>query len=170
MKNKDKNNLLWAPWRINYVSGKKHKGCIFCKIYQQKGDEKNYLVLRSKHSFILLNSYPYNNGHVMAITNRHIANYQDLTLEEIVDINKNLNIMIRVYKDILRPQGYNIGANFGKIAGAGVEDHLHFHLVPRWLGDTNFMPVVSDTKVIAQSLEELYAKIKVCLAKINKKI
>ena len=153
-------NRIWAPWRIKYITSKKEKICIFCKAYKEKKDRKNFVVLRSDYSFVLFNKFPYNNGHILIAPYRHIANLEELTNQEVYDLHKLLVKMICVFKKVIKPDGFNIGFNLGKVSGAGIEDHLHLHLVPRWLGDTNFMPVISDTKVISQSLDDLYKKIK----------
>ncbi|MDD5195630.1 MAG: HIT domain-containing protein [Candidatus Omnitrophica bacterium] len=150
---------LWAPWRIKYVTQNKQKGCIFCKAHRGKNDQKHLVVFRSSHCFVMLNAFPYNNGHVMVVSNRHIASLEELNDAEILDINKTLILMIPVLKGLLKAQGFNAGVNMGKLAGAGVDKHLHMHLVPRWLGDTNFMPTITQTKIISQSLKELYNQI-----------
>lgn len=152
-------NKLWAPWRIKYVSKGKTKGCVFCKAFKEKNDKKNFVVFRSKYSFAILNTFPYNNGHVMVVSNKHVASLEKLTEKEILDMNKVLKIMISRLKKAIKPAGFNVGINLGKVSGAGIDKHLHIHLVPRWFGDTNFMPVISDTKIISQSLAELYKKI-----------
>ena len=148
---------LWAPWRVKYVSNPdKEKECIFCQKSQEKNDKKNLIVSRGKYCFALLNIYPYNNGHIMIAPYNHagdIVQLEEYELSEMFRLVKELEIKI---KSILNPDGFNIGINIGKSAGAGMENHLHMHLVPRWGGDTNFMAVVSDTRVISQSLEELY--------------
>ena len=150
---------LWAPWRIKYVSQIKTTGCIFCKAFKEKKDKKNFVVYRSKHCFAILNTFPYNNGHIMIVSNKHVASLDKLTEKEIVDINKVLINMIAKLKKAIKPAGFNVGINLGKVSGAGIDKHLHVHLVPRWFGDTNFMPVLSNTKIISQSLNELYKKI-----------
>ncbi|MFA5270931.1 MAG: HIT domain-containing protein [Candidatus Omnitrophota bacterium] len=150
---------LWAPWRIKYVSKGRTKGCIFCKAFKEKKDKKNFVVYRSKHSLAILNIFPYNNGHVMIVSNRHVASLEKLNQKEIVDINKVIIAMIAKLKKTIKPAGFNVGINLGKVSGAGIDKHLHVHLVPRWLGDTNFMPVLSNTKIISQSLTELYKKL-----------
>lgn len=159
---------IWAPWRIKYVQQKKPKGCIFCKMLPQKKDKKNFILLRSSHCFAVLNTYPYNNGHVMIVPRRHIRSLEDLREEELLDINKTLIKTKSTLKIILKPLGFNIGMNIGKVAGAGVDKHLHIHIVPRWPGDTNFMPVTAATKVISQSLKGLYEKFERALNKKNK--
>ncbi|MFA5337008.1 MAG: HIT domain-containing protein [Candidatus Omnitrophota bacterium] len=152
-------NKLWAPWRITYVSNTRVKGCIFCRAFKEKKDKKNLVVLRSRHSFAILNAFPYNNGHVMVVSNRHVSSIENFKDEEILDMNKVLVTITFALKAVLKPAGFNVGINLGKVAGAGIDKHMHIHIVPRWLGDTNFMPVLSDTKIISQSLSELYAKL-----------
>ncbi|MBU0896343.1 MAG: HIT domain-containing protein [Candidatus Omnitrophica bacterium] len=147
-------NNIWAPWRMKYITQKKKKGCVFCDIYREKKDKKNFVVLRSSHCFVLLNIFPYNNGHLMIVSNRHTC-LEKLTKPESFDTHETLTKMIPILKKALKPDGFNIGINMGKFAGAGLE-HLHIHLVPRWKEDTNFMPVLTDTKIISQSLKELY--------------
>ncbi|MCP4653515.1 MAG: HIT domain-containing protein [Candidatus Omnitrophica bacterium] len=151
---------LWAPWRIKYVSQKKPKGCIFCHAYKEKKDTKNLVAYRSKHCFVILNLFPYNNGHLMVVPNRHVDSLERLTDSEILDINSTTKKMLIILKKSLKCQGFNIGMNIGKMAGAGIDKHIHSHIVPRWLGDTNFMPSIAKTKVISQSLKGLYALLK----------
>lgn len=151
---------LWAPWRINYLRAKKSKICIFCKAFKSNKDKENFVIYRSKFSFAILNIFPYNNGHTMVAPVRHISCLSKLENKEILDLNLNMVKIINVLKKTLKPEGFNIGINLGKCAGAGVPGHLHIHIVPRWKGDTNFMPTVAETKIISQSLEELYLKLK----------
>lgn len=151
---------LWAPWRIHYISGaKKQKGCLFCKASRKKADRRNLVVSRSKHSFSILNKFPYNNGHIMICPYRHIKDFSDFKNAEILDFFALANRMQKSLKEALNPDGFNLGINMGRAAGAGIAHHLHLHIVPRWKEDTNFMPVVFDTKVISQSLDELYEKL-----------
>ena len=153
---------LWAPWRVKYVTKiiTKIKGCLFCRILQEKNkDKKNYVFVRTKHSFAVLNIYPYNNGHTLIVPNRHVKDLAQLTNEEREDL---LNVLIycqRLLDKVLTPAGYNVGINLGKVSGAGIPGHLHIHLVPRWRGDVNFMPVTGYTKVISQSLRTLFDKL-----------
>lgn len=157
---------LWAPWRINYVSSarkssrKKNEKCLFCRLLKARSDRKNLIVTRTDLSFSILNAYPYNNGHVMVAPLRHVADISDLKEQEALDLFNLLLESKAILAKVLKPQGYNVGINLGKISGAGVDKHLHIHIVPRWLGDTNFMPTVASAKVISQSLEELYKKLK----------
>ena len=151
---------LWAPWRIKYLHQKKTKGCIFCNALGEKKDAKNFVVLRSTHCYAILNTFPYNNGHIMIVPNQHTKSLDNLNDQELLDVNKTLIKVKSILKKILNPNGFNVGINIGKFAGAGVEKHIHIHLVPRWIGDTNFMPVIADTKLISQSLKDLYTKLK----------
>ena len=161
-------NTLWAPWRINYVSRqKRQKGCIFCRAKRlasrglasasqsQKINFKDYVIFKTKKSICLLNIYPYNNGHILIAPLRHIRDISQVKEDEILDIFKCLNRAKTLLQKVLKPQGYNIGFNLTRSAGAGITGHLHLHVVPRWVGDTNFMPAVCGTKVISQSLDEL---------------
>lgn len=149
---------LWAPWRINYINTcHKVKGCVFCNFQRQKNDKKNLLLFRSEHSLCLLNKYPYNNGHLLICPNKHVRELRLLSNAELLDTIALLNNMQSILQRILNPDGFNIGMNIGSAAGAGIPAHVHIHLVPRWNEDTNFMPVLFDTKIISQSLEELYA-------------
>jgi ATP adenylyltransferase len=145
---------LWAPWRIKYIRlADKEKRCVFC-LTQNKSSRK-HLVFKTKHSICLLNIYPYNNGHLMCSPVRHIKDLDLLSAEEGADLFKSIVLAKKLLKKTLKPDGFNIGINIGKAAGAGITGHLHIHIVPRWTGDTNFMPVVHDTKVVSQSLNEL---------------
>jgi ATP adenylyltransferase len=143
---------LWAPWRIKYIKIKKQKKCIFCL---SKGYKNRQLVFKTKYSLCILNIFPYNNGHLMISPIRHIKRLSELKDEELLDLMRSLSRAQGLLDKVLKPQGYNIGINISPVAGAGISGHLHIHIVPRWKGDTNFMPVVYDTKVVSQSLSEL---------------
>ncbi|MFA6129671.1 MAG: HIT domain-containing protein [Candidatus Omnitrophota bacterium] len=150
---------LWAPWRVNYVSAKrKGKKCIFC--YAKSGASRDYVIFKSRFSIVMLNIYPYNNGHLLVSPLRHIRDISQLRQEEVVDLFKCLNKAKSLLQKVLHPEGFNIGINLTRAAGAGIAGHLHLHIVPRWSGDTNFMPVVSNTKIISQSLDELAKSLK----------
>lgn len=152
---------LWAPWRIAYIKKlKKDKGCLFCRVSNSKKDKKNLLVFRSKSSFAILNLYPYNNGHIMVAPARHLRSLEQLGDAETADLMNCLKKAKRLLDLTLKPEGYNIGINIGAVGGAGIEHHLHIHIVPRWKGDTNFMPTLFNTKIISQSLQELYRALK----------
>lgn len=153
-------NKLWAPWRINYISvARKTRGCLFCRVAKERQDVKNLVVFRSKYVLCMLNKFPYNNGHLMLSVYRHIKNLAQLTNDEILDLFYALSKMQALLGEILKPDGFNLGMNIGRVAGAGIPGHLHLHIVPRWKEDTNFMPAVFDTKIISQSLSELYEKL-----------
>lgn len=148
---------LWSPWRSQYIESFKDKkgdeGCIFCSaIDQNVEDQKSLKVLDQQFTMVMLNLYPYNNGHLMVVPKRHLSNFIDLTNEEIIEINNSVKISLQALQNLMKPHGFNYGANLGKAAGAGIDQHLHFHIVPRWNGDTNFMPVLGDVKVISQDL------------------
>lgn len=151
---------LWAPWRMNYIKNfKKEKGCLFCRVFKSKADNKNLIILRSKYCFAMLNLYPYNNGHVMISPIKHVKSIESLNDKEASDLMatvKKIKVMLDL---VLKPEGYNIGINIGRPAGAGFDKHLHIHIVPRWSGDSNFMPVLSGTKIISQSIKTLYKEL-----------
>jgi ATP adenylyltransferase len=150
---------LWAPWRIDYVESEKETKCIFCTKLREHNDRKNLILHRGSKSFVMLNRYPYNNGHLMVAPLRHLKSLDDLGREELNDLMLTLQRAVALIKESLTPDGLNIGANLGKTAGAGIEDHLHFHVVPRWEGDTNCMPVLADIRVIPEHLEQTYDRL-----------
>ncbi len=150
---------LWAPWRVTYIRNP-GKGCFFCRGIRAKDHSKVLIIEKSVKAFTIMNRYPYNNGHLMITPIRHIGSLEQLNEDEILDINRLLIRAIKALKLAMSPQGFNIGINQGSLAGAGVIDHVHVHLVPRWQGDTNFMPVLADTKVVSEALLETYEKIK----------
>lgn len=150
---------LWAPWRKNYVSQRKPlRGCIFCRAHRSsiKKDGANLLLYRSTHSFILLNRYPYNNGHLMIAPNRHVNTLEKLAAKERLNLLELLDLALQLLRKAFHPEGFNLGLNLGRTGGAGVPGHVHLHVVPRWKGDTNFMPIIARTKVISDSLQEVY--------------
>lgn len=152
---------LWAPWRITYIQEhQKEGGCFLCNSFRDNQDEKNLIVRRGQECFCILNKYPYNNGHLMIVPNKHKPDISDLTEHEMLEIMKLTKDMKELLTTIMKPEGFNLGINLGKVAGAGLVGHFHLHIVPRWDGDTNFMPIISDVKVIPQSLEDLYKEFK----------
>jgi ATP adenylyltransferase len=153
---------VWAPWRIEYIKAEKPAGCIFCDKPKENKDKKNYILYRGKKNFIMLNSYPYNPGHLLVAPYRHIGNLEELTEIERNEHYELVSRSIVVLKKVLKPIGLNIGANLGRVAGAGIEDHFHSHIVPRWQGDNNFMPVLGDAKVIPQALADTYNSLAGC--------
>ena len=151
---------LWAPWRMEYVQKAAESGCILCQKPRENNDEANLILFRGQHNFIILNAFPYNPGHLMVAPYRHIANLQDLTDEEAKELFDIIKKSLELLKQVIKPAGFNIGVNVGKVAGAGIAKHLHTHIVPRWQGDTNFMPVLTDTKVIPEALTGTYRKLR----------
>lgn len=147
---------LWAPWRLQYITEGKSGGCIFCDKPKLGDDRAALIVQRGIHAFVLLNAYPYNNGHVMVAPYIHVADLEELPPEVLHEMMDLAQQCARALKQVFRPDGLNVGLNLGAAAGAGIKDHLHLHLVPRWQGDTNFMPVIGDVRVIPQSLDQAY--------------
>ncbi len=160
-------NKLWAPWRVEYIRNP-GKGCFFCDGVRAKDEKKVLIIERHDKAFTIMNRFPYNNGHLMIAPVRHIGQLEQLNDEEILGINHLIRRVIKALDFAMKPQGYNIGVNQGRVAGAGVVDHVHFHLVPRWQGDTNFMPLVADTKVISEALLKTYNKIREGLDRIDR--
>jgi ATP adenylyltransferase len=147
--------ILWAPWRMEYIeSVNRPTGCVFCLAWEGKDDRASLIVHRGEGAFVILNRYPYNNGHLMVVPVRHTADPGALEDREKVELFDLLEASRRALEEAMHPQGYNLGMNLGRTAGAGIADHLHFHLVPRWNGDTNFMPVLGHTKVVSEGLEQ----------------
>jgi ATP adenylyltransferase len=143
---------LWAPWRLEYVAGDKPSGCVLCAKQHDEDDEQSLVIARGEHAFVVLNLYPYNNGHLMVVPLRHVADLEQLTPAESAECQRLLERGIRAARATLSPGGFNVGLNLGEAAGAGIASHLHWHLVPRWQGDTNFMPVLADVRVMPQHL------------------
>jgi len=146
-------DFLWAPWRMEYIgTARDDSQCIFCSKPMENDDKKNLIAYRGKTCYIILNYYPYNNGHLMIVPYRHFSEFNQLTVEEKLEIMNLTEQATLIIKAEMSAQGFNIGVNLGSVAGAGIAQHLHFHVVPRWNGDTNFMPVTSHTKVISEGL------------------
>ncbi len=158
---------LWAPWRLQYVTQEKPSGCIFCEKPKAGDDQANLIVHRGQWAFVMLNTFPYNNGHLMVAPYAHLADLEVLPAETLHDMMDLAQLAIRALKAKFRPDGLNLGLNLGAAAGAGIKDHLHLHLVPRWVGDTNFMPVIGDVRVIPQSLEESYRLLREAFAELE---
>jgi ATP adenylyltransferase len=158
---------IWAPWRSVYIGKERGTDCIFCDKLQSDKDAENYLIFRGQEVFTLLNLYPYNNGHLMVAPKRHIGDFTGLTDSELLEIGKVTRQMVKLLRQAFKPAGFNIGVNLGEIAGAGVPGHIHVHIVPRWGGDTNFMPVLGDVRVISEGLELTYQKLKEALGKLK---
>ncbi len=151
---------LWAPWRLDYITGPKPDECIFCTKPPENDDAANYIVFRGRRCFVILNAFPYANGHVMVAPYRHVSSIEDLDDEEVVELQLLTRRSLGAVREAYGPEGFNIGINQGKVGGAGIADHVHQHAVPRWAGDTNFMPVIGDTRVLPQSLDASYAALR----------
>jgi ATP adenylyltransferase len=153
---------LWAPWRAAFIHGPKPAGCIFCDFPAQgeANDRANLIVHRSAHAFAILNRYPYNSGHLMVVPRQHGAELEALPPEAFEDLHAELLRAVRAVRAAYEPEGLNLGMNLGRVAGAGIADHLHYHIVPRWGGDTNFMPVAADTRVMIELLDASWLRLR----------
>lgn len=150
---------IWAPWRLEYILSKKGSGCIFCEKSGENRDKDNLILYRSAHNLVMLNLYPYNNGHLMVVPYRHLFSITDLSDEEALDLMKLTQLSVNSLKAAFMPEGYNIGINIGKVAGAGIEEHLHLHIIPRWVGDTHFMAVLDEVRVIPEHVMSTYERL-----------
>ncbi len=155
---------LWAPWRVTYITAAKVPGCVFCEAPISGDDRAALIVHRDASGFLILNRYPYNSGHLMAVPFRHVARLEHLTPEEMRSLMALSGLAVQVLERAVRPEGFNVGLNLGRAAGAGIDDHLHIHVVPRWAGDTNFMPVLGGVKVLPEDLEATYERLTAALA------
>lgn len=150
---------IWTPWRSTYINNPKEKnGCVFCTALQ-KDDSESFIVVRGKKAFVLLNRYPYTSGHLLVVPYQHagsLVGLDDETRHEMMDlVNKGLAVL----EDVYHPQGFNLGGNIGEFAGAGITDHVHLHVLPRWGGDTNFMTAIGDTRILPETIEDTWAKV-----------
>jgi len=147
---------IYAPWRMTYLKSDKPDGCVFCK---ESLRQEDLILLEGKTAYVMLNLYPYINGHLMIIPYRHVCKLDDLTPEEKLEMFQLIDVSIKSLEDCLHPEGFNIGINLGKAAGAGVDDHVHIHVVPRWIGDTNFMTIIGEVRVIPDDLIKTWEKL-----------
>ena len=154
------NRPLWAPWRIEYIRGEKENECFLCKMLAQENDRDNLLLFRGKTCAVVMNRFPYNSGHLMVFPNRHVADFADLTTEEDLEMCELTRRAIAALRAVMAPEGFNLGTNLGSAAGAGLKDHLHRHIVPRWVGDTNFMAVTGGLHVVPEALADTYDLLK----------
>lgn len=155
---------LWAPWRIDYIlDDKKLKKCLFCDISQKdrtrSEDRKNLILSRGEHCFVLMNKYPYNNGHLMVVPYLHTSTFDGLSDNMLFDLMKSVRVSVDLLKKALKPDGFNLGLNFGKVAGAGMEAHMHLHIIPRWTGDTDSMPIIAETRVMPEHISKTFSKL-----------
>jgi ATP adenylyltransferase len=152
---------LFAPWRMVFIERNgKEKGCVLCDIPDSKDDAESLVLHRGKLAYVVLNKYPYANGHLMVVPFRHINKWVDLTKEELLEVGELTQAAIRCLDASVKPEGMNIGVNLGAAGGAGIKDHVHQHIVPRWVGDINFMPLFSEVKVISEHLDATYKRLK----------
>ena len=153
-------DILYSPWRLDYILSKKEDGCIFCLKPNASDDKKHLILYRSKLSFVIMNLFPYNNGHLMVVPNRHVSRLTELNKDELAELMHLAQLCEKAMQTVYSPDGFNLGMNIGKAGGAGIEAHLHLHIVPRWNGDTNFFSVTNGTRVIPESFEKSYGKLK----------
>jgi ATP adenylyltransferase len=160
---------IWAPWRYRYVASEKVKDCVFCQLAQDGSDEENLVLYRGRLCYVCLNRYPYTNGHLMVIPYQHTDSPLNLPAEALAELMALDNMSIFALSEAMHPDGFNTGMNIGKAAGAGIQEHVHLHVVPRWNGDNNYMAVVSETRVISQALAECYASLVPVFARLANK-
>lgn len=153
---------LWAPWRIEYILGPKPDACVFCLPDSTEEDEERLVLHRGGHAFVIMNRYPYNNGHIMVCPYRHVSELTELSREEAHDVMDLVQLCSGILKKHFNCEGINVGLNLGKAAGAGIGEHLHFHLVPRWNGDSSFIAVMDDVRTIPQHIRETYKVLRAC--------
>jgi ATP adenylyltransferase len=152
---------------MSFILGPREKGCIFCKLPGQKADKRNLILYRGRHCFIILNKYPYNNGHLMVVPYRHIRDLSKLREAENAELMELSGAAVKALEQTMHPQGFNLGMNLGDAGGAGIKNHVHMHVVPRWVGDTNFMPLLADTKVLVEHLGKTYDRLAPGIAKLR---
>jgi len=150
---------LWAPWRMDYICGPRSEGCLLCDMARDEDSGKHLILHRGPRSYVVMNLYPYNNGHLMIVPYRHCAEFDQFSDEDSLEIMREAQRATRILRQAFGAEGFNVGLNLGKAAGAGIAEHLHMHVVPRWTGDTNFMPVLADTKVMPDYLKATYEKL-----------
>ena len=156
---------LYSPWRSKYIDTfkgtekKEETACVFCSAIENSDDKERLIVHRGMLAFVIMNLYPYNSGHMMIVPNRHTADFGSLAEEELAECTKLLQKAQKALEDLSRPHGYNIGMNLGKAGGAGIDDHLHWHILPRWNGDTNFMPIIADIKMVSEDMEKQWVEL-----------
>lgn len=152
--------VLWAPWRMGYVlSNQNDNGCIFCPGKNRQNDENRLILRVGQLTLVMMNKFPYNNGHLLVAPVRHVSGLDHLSNDEVMDLMLTVRTSIELLKENMNPEGFNVGLNLGHVAGAGMEDHMHFHIVPRWKGDTNYMTVLGDVRVIPEHIQQTYRKL-----------
>lgn len=166
----EKRDILWAPWRLEYIKTavKDPDGCFLCEAFEGDDDRESLLLYRAELAFCVMNLYPYNNGHLLIAPNRHVGDIQELTPEELLALNELTRFSLKWLDKAYSPHGYNVGLNLGRVAGAGLPEHLHYHVVPRWNGDVNFMPVLGFTKVVSEGLQASYDRLRQAIEDLEK--
>lgn len=160
MPDKKATERLWTPWRMQYIlDNSKSSGCVFCNKPKEDDNRANLILYKGKNSFVIMNRYPYSNGHLLITPYSHVGDMEDLSAEELCEMTIEAQRSIGILKKVMNPDGFNVGMNLGKAAGSGIDDHIHLHIVPRWNGDTNFMPVLSDVRVMPEHLDDTYMKL-----------
>jgi ATP adenylyltransferase len=154
---------LWSPWRLEYLTASKSEKCVFCEAIESKDDRESLVLLRGERAFLILNRYPYNNGHFMVVPYTHVPSLEDLDALTLTEMMALLTQGLAALRAVMSPDGFNVGANLGHAAGAGIEEHVHIHAVPRWLGDTNFMPVIGEMRVVPETWLQTYDSLKAAL-------
>jgi ATP adenylyltransferase len=152
---------IWAPWRIQYIHTPTQKSCIFCCKPQEDRDEENLILYRGKNNFVIMNAFPYNPGHLLVVPYRHLGKLEDMGSEERNEHYSIVSRAVGILREATGTENFNIGMNLGRVAGAGIADHVHTHIVPRWNGDNNFMPVIGETRVMSESMLDIYKRLKV---------
>jgi ATP adenylyltransferase len=155
-----KDKYIYSPWRLDYIQGEKPGDCVLCRHLDSQKDEENLIVYRGGHCYVMLNRYPYNNGHIMLVPYQHLKNLNDLPSEVLEELGRLMQLCEQVLINAYHCEGINVGINLGRAAGAGIDEHLHIHMVPRWLGDSNFMSVVGGKRVIPEAFETAYKRLR----------
>jgi len=150
---------IWAPWRVEYIRSKEAEGCIFCIKPLENKDRENRILYRGKLNYVMMNAFPYNPGHLLIIPYRHLGKLEEMGSEERNEHYSIVNRAVAVLREATKTDNFNIGMNLGRVAGAGIADHIHTHIVPRWNGDNNFMPVIGETRVISESMDDIYIRL-----------
>jgi ATP adenylyltransferase len=160
---------LWAPWRMGYIlnNSKKHETCFLCESLKRNDDRKNYVLYRGKHSSVIMNLYPYNNGHLLVVPYAHVPDMNALSIDELADLMRCTQVSLNALKQDMNPEGFNVGINIGKVAGAGLPEHMHIQIVPRWTGDTSYLTVFDETRVMPELLEGTFDRLRPYFEKLK---